>query len=66
MHITNENLPFGGVGFSGIGNYHGEAGFKAFTHYKSIMDKPTWFDPYIKYYPHTSFRLKLMRWIMKL
>ena len=66
MHITNENLPFGGVGFSGIGNYHGEAGFKAFTHYKSIMDKPTWFDPFIKYYPHTSFRLKLMRWIMKL
>ncbi|WP_313114690.1 aldehyde dehydrogenase [Aequorivita sediminis] len=65
MHITNENLPFGGVGFSGIGNYHGEAGFKAFTHYKSIMDKPTWFDPFIKYYPHTSFRLKLMRWIMK-
>ncbi len=65
MHITNSNLPFGGVGFSGTGNYHGEAGFKTFTHYKSVMDKPTWLDPSIRYYPHTSFRLKLMRWFLK-
>lgn len=65
MHITNSNLPFGGVGNSGIGNYHGEAGFKAFTHYKSVLDKPTWLDPSIRYYPHTPFRLKLMRWFLK-
>jgi len=65
MHISNSELPFGGVGHSGIGNYHGEAGFKSFTHYKSVMDKPTWLDPSIRYYPHTSFRLKLMRWFMK-
>ena len=65
MHISNSNLPFGGVGQSGIGNYHGEAGFKAFTHYKSVMDKPTWLDPSIRYYPHTPFRLKLMRWFLK-
>ena len=65
MHISNSNLPFGGVGHSGIGNYHGEAGFKSFTHYKSVMDKPTWLDPSIRYYPHTPFRLKLMRWFMK-
>jgi aldehyde dehydrogenase (NAD+) len=65
MHISNSNLPFGGVGHSGIGNYHGEAGFKTFTHYKSVMDKPTWLDPSIRYYPHTAFRLKLMRWFLK-
>lgn len=65
MHISNSNLPFGGVDQSGIGNYHGEAGFKAFTHYKSVMDKPTWLDPSIRYYPHTPFRLKLMRWFLK-
>ncbi|QQX75744.1 MULTISPECIES: aldehyde dehydrogenase [Aequorivita] len=65
MHISNSNLPFGGVGHSGIGNYHGEAGFKTFTHYKSVMDKPTWLDPSIRYYPHTPFRLKLMRWFMR-
>lgn len=65
MHISNANLPFGGVGHSGIGNYHGEAGFKTFTHFKSVMDKPTWLDPSIRYYPHTPFRLKLMRWLLK-
>lgn len=64
MHISNSNLPFGGVGYSGIGSYHGEAGFKSFTHYKSVMDKPTWLDPSIRYYPHTNFRLKLMRWFL--
>lgn len=66
MHISNASLPFGGVGNSGIGSYHGEAGFKTFTHYKSVMDKPTWLDPSIRYYPHTPFRLKLMRWVLKL
>ncbi|MDC8001438.1 aldehyde dehydrogenase [Aequorivita todarodis] len=65
MHISNSNLPFGGVGQSGIGNYHGEAGFRAFTHYKSVMDKPTWLDPSIRYYPHTPLRLKLMRWFLR-
>jgi len=65
MHITNPRLPFGGVGNSGIGNYHGEAGFKTFTHYKSVLDKPTWIEPPLKYYPHTNFKLKLLRWLMK-
>src|SRR5262249_14861923 len=40
MHFANDELPFGGVGNSGMGNYHGEAGFKAFSHYKSVMRKP--------------------------
>ena len=66
MHIANPNLPFGGVGDSGIGSYHGEAGFKAFSHYKSVIDKPTWFDPSVRYSPHSPFRLKLMRWLMEL
>jgi len=41
MHVVNPHLPFGGVGMSGIGNYHGQAGFDCFTHYKSILDKQT-------------------------
>lgn len=65
MHISNHNLPFGGVGESGIGKYHGQAGFETFSNLKSIMDKPTWFDPAIRYSPHSSFRLNLMRKIMK-
>jgi aldehyde dehydrogenase (NAD+) len=65
MHITNTKLPFGGVGSSGIGNYHGKAGFNCFTHYKSILDKPTWIELPLKYYPHTSFKLKWIKRFMK-
>lgn len=61
MHIANGNLPFGGVGASGIGNYHGEAGFRAFSHYKSILDKELVADSEIKYSPHTDEKLQLMR-----
>ncbi len=57
VHIANPNFPFGGVGNSGIGNYHGEAGFRAFSHYKSILEKPNWLELPLKYYPHTSGKL---------
>ena len=43
MHMTNSKLPFGGVGESGMGSYHGENGFRTFSHYKSILEKPTLF-----------------------
>ncbi|MCW3084117.1 MAG: Aldehyde Dehydrogenase [Bacteroidetes bacterium] len=61
MHISNGHLPFGGVGNSGMGNYHGEAGFKAFSHYKSILHKPFWFEANMKYAPYTSLKLKLIK-----
>jgi len=66
MHITNSNMAFGGVGESGIGAYHGEAGFKIFTHYKSILDKPSWFEPTLKYHPHTDNKLKWIKRLMGL
>ncbi len=66
MHITNPNLPFGGVGTSGMGNYHGEAGFKAFSHYKSILDKPTFMELNLKYFPHTKRKLAMIKQILKL
>jgi aldehyde dehydrogenase (NAD+) len=50
-HLTNHNLPFGGRGFSGSGQYHGKYSFETFSHKKSIMKTPTWFDPAIKYPP---------------
>ncbi|MGC4053094.1 MAG: aldehyde dehydrogenase family protein [Paludibaculum sp.] len=64
MHISNGNLPFGGVGDSGIGNYHGEAGFRAFSHYKSILDKDLTPDPDFKYVPHTEEKLAVFRQII--
>ena len=57
MHISNPHLPFGGTGGSGIGSCHGEAGFRAFSHYKSILDKTTMFELPLKYYPHTNKKL---------
>jgi aldehyde dehydrogenase (NAD+) len=64
MHIANGDLPFGGVGDSGIGNYHGEAGFKAFSHFKSVLDKELIPDPDVKYSPHTDEKLKLLKSIV--
>ena len=51
LHLTNHNLPFGGRGFSGTGSYHGKFSFDTFSHKKSVMKTPTWFDPSIKYPP---------------
>ena len=61
MHIANGNLPFGGVGASGLGNYHGEAGFRAFSHYKGILDKELVEDSEIKFSPHTEEKLQKMK-----
>jgi len=64
MHITNNNMPFGGVGESGIGSYHGEYGFKTFSHFKSVLDKPTLLEPNLKYSPHNLKKLKLIKLLM--
>ncbi len=50
-HLTNHHLPFGGRGFSGLGNYHGKFSFKTFSHAKSVLKTPNWFDPSMKYPP---------------
>ena len=63
MHIANEHLPFGGVGNSGIGSYHGKHGFYCFSHQKSILRKPTWGEPNLKYPPYTASKLG---WIKRL
>lgn len=63
-HLTNHNLPFGGRGFSGTGNYHGKYSFDTFTHKKAVLKTPTWFDPAIKYPPFKG-KLKLFRWVIR-
>lgn len=63
-HLTNPNLPFGGRGNSGIGRYHGQHSFDVFTHSKSILKTPTWFDPKIKYPPFNG-KLGLFKKILK-
>ena len=63
MHITNPNLPFGGVGQSGTGSYHGKAGFDTFSHRKSVFEKPRLFEVPLKYPPYTITK---MGWIKRL
>lgn len=63
-HLTNHNLPFGGRGFSGSGQYHGRYSFETFTHRKAVMKTPTWFDPAIKYPPFKG-KLKLFKWVIR-
>lgn len=56
MHITNHHLPFGGVGNSGLGKYHGKETFLAFSNQRSIVNTPTWVDIPFKYPPYKYFR----------
>ena len=52
IHITSTNLPFGGVGPSGLGNYHGAASFDCFSHQKGIVKRGTWMDVPVRYAPY--------------
>lgn len=65
IHLASNNLPFGGVGASGMGAYHGEAGFRTFSHEKSIVDKKTWLDLPMRYQPYTRLYEKLIRLFMR-
>jgi aldehyde dehydrogenase (NAD+) len=65
MQMSNPKLPFGGVGPSGMGRYRGEAGFRTFSNYKSILDKPFWFESSLKYPPYTKGKLKLFKSLLE-
>ncbi len=63
-HFVNHRLPFGGVGGSGTGAYHGKYGFDTFTHQKSVVKRALWWDVPIRYLPVTVFKKKVLRWMM--
>lgn len=65
MHLTNSHLPFGGVGLSGIGSYHGKTGFDTFSHKKSILDKPFWFESKMKYAPYSNTKKKIIKFLLE-
>lgn len=64
VHIANSRLPFGGVGYSGMGSYHGKTSFNTFSHAKSILEKSNKFDLQTRYHPYTKAKEKLLRRIM--
>ena len=64
IHIVNNRLPFGGVGHSGIGAYHGRKSFAVFSHHKSIVKKANWLDLPMRYAPYKN-KLKTIRKLLK-
>ena len=64
-HFVNLNLPFGGVGNSGLGNYHGKYSFRCFTHEKSVLKKSTKFDLALRYPPYKT-KVKILRRVFKI
>lgn len=64
VHLANAQLPFGGVGSSGVGAYHGKFSFDTFTRLKSILKTSTLFDPIVKYPPYKG-KLNVLRWFFK-
>ncbi len=65
MHVLPPDLPFGGVGSSGMGSYHGKAGFDAFSHRKSVLRKPTRPDLKMLYPPYRGLTERLVRKIIR-
>lgn len=66
MHFTEEKLPFGGVGQSGMGNYHGARTFYAFTREKSVLDKGLWFDLTLRYPQATKGKIRFAKTYFKI
>jgi aldehyde dehydrogenase (NAD+) len=58
IHMPVSTIPFGGVGASGMGNYHGEFGFRTMSHEKAVLKKTFWFDLSIRYAPYTDSKIK--------
>lgn len=65
IHLATSAMPFGGVGESGMGGYHGKAGFETFSHYRSIVDKKTWMDLPIRYQHYTALKEKMLHMFLK-
>ena len=65
VHFVNGTTPFGGMGESGMGSYHGKAGFESFSHRKTVLRKPTWFELWVKYPPYTKLKLKIVKLFLR-
>lgn len=65
VHFVNGTTPFGGLGESGLGSYHGKYGFECFTHRKAVLKKPLWFELWVKYPPYTKTKLRIIKTILR-
>ena len=65
IHLATSHMPFGGVGESGMGAYHGKVGFETFSHFKSICDKKTWLDLPMRYQPYKKAFDLIVKLVMR-
>ena len=65
MHLVGSNMPFGGVGASGMGVYHGKYTFDTFTREKGVLDKSNLIDISLRYHPYTKNKEKIIKKILK-
>lgn len=65
IHLASDRLPFGGVGESGMGAYHGETGFRTFSHEKGIVDKAAWGDLPLRYQPYDKIKERMIKMFMR-
>ena len=65
IHLATHAMPFGGFGESGMGAYHGKAGFETFSHIKSVVDKKNWLDLPMRYQPYRTVHEKLIRLFLR-
>lgn len=65
LHLTNPRLPFGGVGNSGMGRYHGKYSFDTFSHVKGVLQSSSRVDMPVRYPPYTPEKMKLVRRFLK-
>lgn len=65
IHLATSRMGFGGVGASGMGSYHGRAGFETFSHRKSMVDKRTWLDLPMRYQPYRPIYDRVIRWFLR-
>ena len=64
LQFATPGLPFGGVGASGMGAYHGQYGFETFSHRKAVLDRAAWFDPKFASPPYTKLKNRILRGLL--
>jgi aldehyde dehydrogenase (NAD+) len=64
MQIASPYLPYGGVGCSGLGRYHGRRSFETFSNMRSVLVKSNLIDIFLRYPPYTRFKEKIVGWLM--
>ena len=65
IHLANNHMGFGGFGESGMGAYHGKAGFDCFTHYKSTLKKSNLIEMPVRNPPFSNFKMKIVKFLMR-